>query len=162
MEIIFKHIVLGCSLVALTGCATIVSSPVKHVNLRSDPSGAKVTINGCDRGTTPADFWLPRWGNYQVRIELPGYQPYNAKIHKELNNWVFGNILIGGAIGVIVDTATGAIFDLDSELYAPLQKSRIRPDSDFTKTAHTDGQFVVVFANKADPHWRKIGNLSPI
>jgi hypothetical protein len=34
------------------------------------------------------------------------------KITKTVNGWVFGNILIGGLIGIAIDAATGSMFSL--------------------------------------------------
>jgi ABC-type Fe3+-hydroxamate transport system substrate-binding protein len=74
-----------------TGCASIVDGGAKPVTINSTPEGAKVTISN-QEGTevcitnTPAKVILPRSAGYfraqtyTLRIEEPGYYPYNANV----------------------------------------------------------------------------------
>ena len=41
-------------------------------------------------------------------VEKEGYEPVTVVLKKGLNGWVWGNILVGGIIGLIIDVATGA------------------------------------------------------
>lgn len=107
----------------LTGCASIIDGGAKTVRINSNPEGAKVTIY--DRhgkevsvNTTPAIVSLDRggfyhWDWYKVDFEMPGYQSYETRINPELNPWYFGNIVFGGALGIlIVDPATGDMWTI--------------------------------------------------
>jgi hypothetical protein len=47
---------------------------------------------------------------------MDGYETKTISVECKLNGWYFGNILIGGLIGLlIVDPATGAMYKLSSE-----------------------------------------------
>ena len=96
----------------------------RKVTINSNPSGATVTVvneagQSVETATTPAVVRLER-GNgyfkgqhYTVKFDLPGYYPSEMEINPTLNGWYFGNILFGGAIGiVIVDPLTGSMWTL--------------------------------------------------
>lgn len=100
--------------IAVTGCATIMNKGGnQRVLVNSIPPGATATIDGNISVTTPGEVSLKRNKSHVVRIEKDGYQPANVMIDNELSGWVFGNILIGGIIGLAIDMSTGAAFKLD-------------------------------------------------
>ena len=107
----------------LTGCASILDGGPKTVRINSNPEGAKVTIY--DRhgkevsvNTTPAIVALDRggfyhWDWYRVDFEMAGYNPSEARIRPMLDPWYVGNIIFGGALGIlIVDPATGDMWTI--------------------------------------------------
>ena len=108
------------------GCATIVSGRMQQLPVISSPSGATVTM-GSVRQTTPATFLLDRrMGVYEIFIEKEGYEPVTVVIKKGLNCWVFGNIIFGGIIGLIVDIASGSASAFTpSEVEVNLVKERL-------------------------------------
>lgn len=108
-----------------TGCASIVHSGARTLNITSDPAGAKVTICKIDttsvvaEGTTPYTVALSarrgyfKGQSYNVKFELQGYKTAEIVVRHELSGWYFGNIIFGGLIGMIaVDPATGAMWNL--------------------------------------------------
>ena len=111
----------------LTGCATIVSKNIYPVSINSTPSGAKVTIfdhKGVDvfAGETPAIVSLNagagffKKADYSAVVEIEGYTSQTGQIRFDLDGWYFGNILIGGLLGMlIIDPATGAMWKLETE-----------------------------------------------
>lgn len=102
--------------VVLAGCATIMNrGGHQRVLINSEPPGATATIDGVISITTPGEVSLKRNKSHVVRIEKEGYQPANRMIDNELSGWVFGNILIGGLIGLAIDMGTGAAFKLDPD-----------------------------------------------
>jgi len=44
--------------------------------------------------------------------EYPGYEPQQIKLHNKAQGWVWGNVLLGGGIGLIVDCVSGASDEL--------------------------------------------------
>lgn len=115
------------------GCASIVHGPIQTVSITSQPKGARLTIDGKDYGITPGIVSLPRLGrskgdpqqkiSYAVKIELEGFYPYELTIKREMDTWVVGNILIGGIVGLIIDAATGSMYNLyPDQIVAPLVK----------------------------------------
>lgn len=107
------------ALVGLAGCASIVSGRRAEVAFDSVPSNAHVVVR--DKAgrkvaslTTPGvvslrrnrRFFMP--AHYTADIEAPGYLPAQVALRSTINPWVFGNVIVGGIPGLVVDTATGA------------------------------------------------------
>jgi len=44
--------------------------------------------------------------------ECPGYESQQLKLHNKAQGWVWGNILLGGPVGLIVDCVSGASDEL--------------------------------------------------
>jgi len=67
-----------------TGCATIIHGGNKQkVSINSIPKVAAITINGETRGLTPATVSLKRNSNYNITMQMDGYQPYRANTLKK-------------------------------------------------------------------------------
>lgn len=110
--------VLAVAMASLVAsCATMISGSTQNIEVTSAPPGARVTVQpGAIQGLTPVKLTLRRKdAPYRVTIEMDGYQPYEASITTETNGWTFGNILIGGLVGLIVDSSTGAQYRLTPE-----------------------------------------------
>ncbi len=58
---------------------TEATGETKTIDIATDPSGAKVYINGVNRGTTPYKVTLPI-GSYSVLLEKDGYEVYSTSI----------------------------------------------------------------------------------
>jgi serine/threonine protein kinase len=67
--------------IASGGTATVVlTAPVPGwVRVRSEPSGAQVTIAGEERGETPLDVRLPP-GEHRVEVSLEAYEPHSELV----------------------------------------------------------------------------------
>ncbi len=140
------------ALMLFTSCATIVSGSKQKVKFVSNPSAATIYIDEVEVGKTPFEMKLARKKEHQVLIKLDGYQPYQTTLTKKINGWYFGNILVGGLIGVIVDPITGAMYNLTpKEINAELTKG--------TAFEYKKGDVYVAVALEIDPTWKKIGQL---
>jgi len=118
------YIGMLASVLALTGCASIVSKSNWPVTFKSNPPGAEIVIsdengNEIHRGITPATITLPAdsgffsKAKYSIDVKQAGYQEGKGVLTAKINGWYFGNILFGGLLGfVIVDPATGAMWKL--------------------------------------------------
>ena len=107
-----------------TGCASIFDGGSKSVQINSNPQGAKVTISNQEGKTlfvktTPALVTLDRSSgyfrgeDYELVFEAPGYKPYETHVVSTIDGWYFGNILLGGLVGMlIVDPMTGDMYTL--------------------------------------------------
>ncbi|MFA5083929.1 MAG: PEGA domain-containing protein [Candidatus Paceibacterota bacterium] len=98
---------------AASGCATITKGRYQNIPVASNPSGAKVIVDGKEY-QTPCTMRLKRSQHlYKVRIEKEGYEPTEATLRRVTPGWgVFwgwGNIWVPG---VIVDWCTGAVYNL--------------------------------------------------
>lgn len=61
-----------------------------------------------------AGFFTP--ARYQVKFSLNGYEESVVSITSRLDGWYFGNILLGGLLGMlIIDPLSGAMWKLDQK-----------------------------------------------
>ena len=70
-----------------TGCASTVEGRHQAVAVNSDPPGAEVIVDGADLGTTPAVINLARHHDHSIRLDKPGYVPYEITTTSTLSNW---------------------------------------------------------------------------
>lgn len=97
------------------GCATIISGTHEDVVVQSDPSGARVSVLGRGEHTTPATIRLPRNESFVVTVSHPGYRSEQVFVDSGLNPWIFGNIILGGLVGIVVDLVSGGAMDLEPD-----------------------------------------------
>lgn len=143
----------------ITSCASIVNGSKQSIGFSSSPDGATVSIDGMPRGRTPITVKLERNEDHTVRVTLPGYYPYSATLTHSVSGWVWGNILLGGIIGLAVDASTGGLYVLSPEqVQAQLVPARrlAKNENGQKNQAHL---FVVL---NPKPEWRKIDNLKKI
>jgi hypothetical protein len=108
----FLALVLTSSCAFLSGCATIVKGTTQVIPVSSDPTGARVSVDGAASGTTPTTVTLSRKQNHMVVIEKEGFSPESVAVTKSMGGAVAGNIIAGGLIGWGVDAMTGAQYNL--------------------------------------------------
>jgi hypothetical protein len=96
---------LGCF-----SCATIISGSKQDIAVSSTPAGATVTAQPGDyRAITPAKLTLRRRdAPYRLTFSMDGYQPYAVTLTADTNGWLWANLILGGLIGIAVDSSTGA------------------------------------------------------
>jgi hypothetical protein len=112
------------SLVFLPSCATIISQGTKKVSIESQPSGLDFVVKDLEgnivgSGKTPQTLSLDTGGGYFKPAKYTVLTKRGGKVIAEhnltstVNGWYFGNILIGGLIGMlVVDPLTGAMYTL--------------------------------------------------
>jgi hypothetical protein len=102
-----------CSAAALmNGCATMVKGTTQDIPITSDPSGARVQVNGAAAGTTPTTVTLSRKFNHVITLEKEGYETETVAVTKSIGRTTGGNLLAGGIVGWGVDAMSGAQYDL--------------------------------------------------
>jgi hypothetical protein len=106
-------------------CATIVSHTSYPLSIRTSPKGANVSISNkrgqeIFKGNSPALVNLEAGAgyfskaSYLVKISANGYAEQIIPVNFKLNGWYFGNIILGGLIGMlIVDPLTGAMWKIE-------------------------------------------------
>ncbi len=109
---IISLILVASCVALLSGCASIVHGTKQKESFRSVPSGAKILIDNVSYGKTPKTISLSRSSEHTITIRLPGYQPATFKLTRRVSGWFFGNLIIGGIIGIVIDAADGAIYQL--------------------------------------------------
>ncbi len=128
--------IMMASVFLFSSCASIVSKSTYPLSINSSPSNAKVSITDKKGkeiylGNTPATVKLKAGAGffskaeYQVKFSSPGYDDKIVPITFKLDGWYFGNLLLGGLLGMlIIDPATGAMWKIETEfLNETLSKS---------------------------------------
>lgn len=96
-----------------SGCATILSGPHQTVKVTSEPEGVRVTADDGTSVVTPGKLKLSRKSTHVLVASYEGCEDQERELRKGTNGAVFGNILIGGLIGLGVDFASGAVYALN-------------------------------------------------
>src|SRR3989338_382530 len=95
--------ILLFALVALAGCASIISGRTQEVSFASNPEGVTVTVNGRILGKTPLTINLQRKSEQSLVFSKDGYKTLSMQFETSINGWFWGNILLGGLIGSTTD-----------------------------------------------------------
>ena len=104
----------------LSGCASIVNGVNQPVSVETRSNGKSIVGAACtlssNKGTwfvtTPGTVTLHRgFQDLAVECTKDGIAPGTASVASHVKGMAFGNILIGGLIGVAVDSGNGAAFD---------------------------------------------------
>lgn len=124
----FRHAAAGFLVlpVLLSGCATITKDANQSVQIETyskdnqPVSGTKCVAQN-DRGqwtvTTPGSVSVHRSGeNLLVNCEKAGEKPGQGTVISRANGGMFGNILLGGGVGAIIDHNKGTAYTYPSWL----------------------------------------------
>lgn len=112
----------------LFSCGSIMHGTRQEVSFQSSPDGALVEISdamGVSYGSceTPCTLDLKRKKEYHVNISKAGYESADFVIERKTSGWIWGNILLGGVIGLVIDLTNGAAYKLEPQiLQLTLQK----------------------------------------
>lgn len=143
------------------GCASIVHGGDRKITIATQPTAAKATISKLNGDvvsvtTTPCTVSLdPKRGyfkgqSYTLKLELPGYQTTQVELRAGISGWYFGNLLLGGVIGMLaVDPVTGAMWNISPE---KIDQSLTASQASLIR--HREG-FVVVLASQLTPAERE-------
>lgn len=149
-------IVVIVFMVVFSGCATIMQGTTQSIGIGSVPTNANVTINNIDKGKTPLVVELKRKEHHIVKIELPGYLPYETAFTRSTSGWVWGNLVLGGLIGLAIDAMAGGLYKLTpTEINAVLVANQ-------QGHLYRDDVLYIAVVLKPDPSWEKIGELKKI
>ena len=133
-----------------SSCATVMHGSRQGMFITCEPRVANVYVDSVYIGQTPMSTVLRRGKNHRLRLELPGYRPFETVLTRKLDGWIFGNILL---VGLAVDAVSGSMYRLSTkDLYpelTPLQGSAAAAGKDLS---------IRVVLNP-DPSWEKIGQL---
>lgn len=99
-------------ILTLVGCATIIHGGRQNIPVKSYPSGASVSVNRI-KVVTPGVINLSRAEPAVIlKFEKEGYQPVEVTLIRTTDGWIWGNLFIGGLIGIAIDYGTGAAYQL--------------------------------------------------
>ncbi len=122
IQIIAAVAALGMS---LSACATIVDGSTQSVSVSTSPvQGAACTLTNSEGTwmlTTPGSVQVHKTKNdLTVTCTKNGFQSGSQVAVAKFGGATFGNIVLGGGVGTIVDAASGANYYYDSPLTIPL------------------------------------------
>lgn len=151
----FFFLLFVCMGVIIQGCGTIIQGTTQQMGISSNPSNANVTINGQSKGVTPMIVDLKRKDSHMIRIDLEGYQTYETVLTRKTSGWVWGNIVFGGLIGLVIDATAGGMYKLTPEqIHADFKPMSVQ------NLSVGDG-FIIAIVLEPDPEWEKIEELIP-
>ena len=94
---------------SLCGCASIFTGTKSKVRVESNPPGARVQVDGLDKGQTPTSVSLKRGSSGQtVTLSKQGYKPKSFEPDTEFNPVSVLNLF--SLLGWGIDAATGAMW----------------------------------------------------
>src|SRR5689334_18759454 len=96
-----------------SSCATIFSKSSYPVTFGSDPAGTTISVTNREHveifmGKTPCAVKLKAGSKffsreqYAIKFSRPGYDDKIVPINFKINAWYFGNLLLGGVIGMLI------------------------------------------------------------
>jgi hypothetical protein len=121
----FKHLksaALAACALQLSACAAIVEGRYQEITINTNPPGADCAIERQGAtiarvGPTPGSATIRKnKEDISIVCREDGYQQATWLNHSGIEEWTFGNIVIGGLIGWGIDSATGS----DNEYTSPV------------------------------------------
>jgi hypothetical protein len=115
------------TLSCLTGCASLFTGTTQSIMVETQPAGAdcQVTKGGMLVGEVKSTPGYVRVHRGSVGLEIacrkPGYAVAQTAAPTEIEAWLFGNAVIGGLVGVVVDFSTGAAYRYDDYTMLAMQ-----------------------------------------
>lgn len=100
----------------MTGCGTLFTGTTQSVQVNSIPSGAKVEVNGSERGQTPLPVSLKKGSSGQmITLSKDGYEKKSFQPQTTFNPVSLLNLF--GPIAWIIDASTGGMYKYDPTSY---------------------------------------------
>lgn len=128
------NFILISLILSLTACASIITGSNPKVSIDSYPINASFSVYNksgefIQAGQTPESIHLKSndgffsGEKYTVKYSKSGYEDSISIIDHSLNPWYFGNIVLGGFIGMlIVDPLTGSMWTLHDSTAGSLDR----------------------------------------
>ena len=116
MKNLFFFAFATCFLLFSTSCATLFTGTTGGVNINSKPPGAKIQVNGIDRGTTPSIVKLRRDNEGPiVTLKMDGYQNRTFQPETTFNEIAILNLF--SPLHWAIDFLSGALWKFDPVFY---------------------------------------------
>lgn len=111
---------------SLGACATIIEGTDQPVGIITTPPGAECTLTRDSKviaqvSPTPGQVVVEKSKNdILIDCKKEGYQPVRIVAKSSFNGTTFGNLLLGGVVGVVVDASSGANQEYPESITIPL------------------------------------------
>ena len=142
---------LAC-LVFQVGCASITSGKEQSMSFATEPAGADCTLS--QQNMNMARFKTPNTMNVRrantpimMTCSKPGYYQARVLITNTTSVGAWGNLVVGGLIGVMVDQSSGAAF----AYYDPPKINLVASSEPAPQSSQTIAQGVTLLPPGEDP-----------
>ena len=99
----------------VAGCASVTRGTTDQVQINSSPPEAQAKTSMGHVCITPCTLQFNRKDEFTVLISKPGYHsveiPVRAQVAGAGVAGFAGNVILGGAVGMVVDASTGAMLE---------------------------------------------------
>lgn len=112
-------LIVACPLFFI-GCASITGTTGQSISVETRDEASVIAGANCEMTNSKGKWFLSTPGSVQIRrsnddlivtCQKDGYPPGTASIVSETKGSMFGNILLGGGIGALVDHNSGAAYE---------------------------------------------------
>ena len=116
MRMTWAAVGIGFALLT-TGCATITKGTQQTVTIATDPSGASCEMTRDAKplavvNPTPGSIPIEKArGSIAILCKKATFKDASGVLASEFQAMTFGNIILGGLIGIAVDAASGAMHE---------------------------------------------------
>jgi hypothetical protein len=122
--------IAAACVLCLSGCATVVKGSSQPVTLETKPPGATCVLTRKSKtvavvNPTPGTVTVDKSKDAMaVSCTKDGYEEAAGVVKSEFQPMTFGNIILGGLIGVAVDAASGAMTEYQPSVTITLIPNR--------------------------------------
>lgn len=119
---LFASLVLALAAAGLAGCATVMEGTGQSIEVSTAPPGAMCSIarEGGTLGeiaSTPGSIRIDKSRNdITVTCSKTGYRTAEITRSPRFQGTTFGNIILGGVAGAVVDASTGADYEYPGQI----------------------------------------------
>ncbi len=134
--------ILTMIFILFNSCATVFTGTTQNILIESNPSGANVTINNQNYGSTPARVTIKKNlddvmdGGRPVKLELDGYKTETFTLHNSFNPVAILNLIFLYAWAI--DAATGAMMSFDDSYSFGLIKEASKSEDKLNEIKSSD------------------------
>ena len=119
---IMTAVIVVSVMTLFSSCATIISGTTATVQIDgkfTEPMTITTSFQTYEEVVLPAEVKIKRQhlDGQHIKISSPNYTYEDIILNRKTNGWAFGNILIGGLIGLGIDLGTNAVSKPGQEIY---------------------------------------------
>lgn len=108
-------VLIAAVAILLWGCATLFNDKDPPVSFVSNPSAAKLYVNGNYVGDTPFAIELKTNKEYTIEFRKEGYETKTYFLNNQIGvGWIILDV-VGGLVPIVVDAVTGAWYEFNEE-----------------------------------------------
>ena len=126
-----KKLMLIFVVAPLVGCATIMDVTSQNVNLTTSngrrTNATIYTANGVRQTQIPQTINVQK-SKRDIIVKVNNrYNTETTTVPSKMNNWFWGNIILGGFFGSTTDSASGAMWEYDDNVIVQVNEPERYP-----------------------------------